>query len=134
VLGGLRRPGLGVLAFDREPKKPGRPAPDAIDVAVGVRIEQRRLALGLSRNAVAKELNVTSQQINKYEHGQNRISASTLIRMAGALQTSVSVLAAEENVSWPPGFDDFLTAYRHIRSDEKRAALLKMMRILAELP
>jgi transcriptional regulator with XRE-family HTH domain len=117
-----------------ELRKPGKPAPDAIDIAVGGRIEQRRVALGLSRYVVAKAVNVTYQQIAKYEQGQNRLSASGLIRMAAALQTSVSVLAGEENARWPRGFDDFLVAYKAIRSEEKQSALLKLMRILAELP
>jgi len=79
----------------REPRKPGKPAADAIDIAAGVRIEQRRRGIGMSRFALAQALGVSFQQIRKYERGGSRLAASTLVRTAAALQTSVSMLVAE---------------------------------------
>ena len=59
--------------------------PDATDAAVGRRIGERRSALGLSQGALAQRLGVSPQQVQKYEAGQNRISASRLNDIATAL-------------------------------------------------
>lgn len=60
-----------------------------VDAFVGARIGLRRSALGLSQTALARELGVSFQQVQKYETGQNRISASRLHRAATVLATSV---------------------------------------------
>lgn len=64
-------------------------APEKVDVFVGARISLRRSALGLSQTALAQQLGVSFQQVQKYETGQNRISASRLHRVATVLATSV---------------------------------------------
>lgn len=61
-----------------------------IDILVGQRLKLRRTILGLSQTEVANTIDVTFQQIQKYERGANRISASTLYRFAIALGVSVS--------------------------------------------
>jgi len=62
---------------------------DGVDVFVGARIGLRRSALGLSQTALAQQLGISFQQVQKYETGQNRISASRLHRAATVLGTSV---------------------------------------------
>lgn len=62
---------------------------DDVDAYVGARISLRRSALGLSQAALAQRIGVSFQQVQKYESGQNRISASRLHRVAGVLGTSV---------------------------------------------
>ena len=62
---------------------------DEVDAYVGARIGLRRSALGLSQSALAQQLGISFQQVQKYETGQNRISASRLHRAATALGTSV---------------------------------------------
>lgn len=62
---------------------------DEVDAYVGARISLRRSALGLSQAALAQRIGVSFQQVQKYETGQNRISASRLHRVAGVLGTSV---------------------------------------------
>lgn len=62
---------------------------DDIDAYVGSRISLRRSALGLSQTALARQLGVSFQQVQKYETGTNRISASRLHRVAMVLGTSV---------------------------------------------
>ncbi|HEY0927246.1 helix-turn-helix transcriptional regulator [Brevundimonas sp.] len=66
-------------------------APDHIDAYVGTRIGLRRSALGLSQAALAQRIGVSFQQVQKYETGLNRISASRLHRVAVVLGTSVEV-------------------------------------------
>ena len=63
--------------------------PEKVDAYVGARISLRRSALGLSQTALAQQLGVSFQQVQKYETGQNRISASRLHRAATVLGTSV---------------------------------------------
>src|ERR1700750_3306008 len=68
---------------------------DPIDIAVGARIRLLRKVRGLSQQALAETAGVTFQQIQKYERGTNRVSASILSRIAGALHTPVSEMFAE---------------------------------------
>lgn len=62
---------------------------DDVDAYVGARMGLRRSALGLSQSALAQQLGISFQQVQKYETGQNRISASRLHRAATVLGTSV---------------------------------------------
>jgi len=62
---------------------------DSIDAYVGARIGLRRSAMGLSQTALAQRLGISFQQVQKYETGQNRISASRLHRIATVLGASV---------------------------------------------
>ena len=61
-----------------------------IDQAVGLRIAARRSALGWSQSALARELGVSFQQVQKYETGANRVSASRLHQAATAMGCSVA--------------------------------------------
>ena len=63
---------------------------NAIDRAVGGRVRMRRILLGLSQEAVSKVLGLTFQQLQKYEHGTNRISGSRLYQLSLILHTNVS--------------------------------------------
>ena len=51
---------------------------NAIDMHVGKRVRLRRTLLGMSQEQLRTELNITFQQVQKYERGANRISASRL--------------------------------------------------------
>ena len=65
---------------------------DAVDVAVGATIRLRRKSRGLSQAALAEAVGVTFQQVQKYERGANRASASALSRIAVALGCGVGDL------------------------------------------
>ncbi len=62
----------------------------ALDAYVGSRISARRAALGLSQAALAQTIGVTFQQVQKYESGTNRVSASRLHAIAVALAASIA--------------------------------------------
>lgn len=64
--------------------------PNPIDLHVGARVRMRRKVLGISQEALADALKLTFQQIQKYERGANRISASKLYEIAKTLQISVT--------------------------------------------
>lgn len=61
-----------------------------IDQHVGERIRLRRTELGLTQEQLADALNVSYQQIQKYETGANRISASRIFEMARKLGVEMS--------------------------------------------
>jgi len=63
--------------------------PHPVDVHVGERVRARRLLAGLSQEAFAKKLNITFQQVQKYEKGTNRISASRLYKIATILSVPI---------------------------------------------
>ncbi|MFC2951811.1 helix-turn-helix domain-containing protein [Marinicaulis aureus] len=61
-----------------------------IDVHVGRRLRQRRRLLGLTQEKLAQAVDIRFQQIQKYESGSNRISASRLWSLAKALDVSIT--------------------------------------------
>lgn len=61
----------------------------AIDKRIGNNIRSARLAAGLSQTALGDKVGVTFQQVQKYEKGINRVSASTLYTLSQALAASV---------------------------------------------
>ena len=60
-----------------------------IDVHVGRRIRLRRMLLGLSQERLADGMGISFQQIQKYEKGSNRISASRLLELSQVLDVPV---------------------------------------------
>ena len=61
-----------------------------VDVHVGKRIRHRRWTLGTTQQQLADRVGIKFQQIQKYETGANRVSASRLWDIAGALGVPVS--------------------------------------------
>lgn len=61
-----------------------------IDLHVGKRLRQRRRLLGLTQQKLADAVSIRFQQIQKYESGANRISASRLWALANALEVPVA--------------------------------------------
>ena len=66
----------------------GVPAP--VDVQVGARVRTRRLLIGMNQETLAKALGLTFQQVQKYEGGANRISASRLSQIADVLGVPIA--------------------------------------------
>jgi transcriptional regulator with XRE-family HTH domain len=64
--------------------------PDPIDVQVGQRVRISRMLAGMSQAELANAINVTFQQLQKYERGLNRISASRLKAIADKLGVAIS--------------------------------------------
>ncbi len=61
-----------------------------IDVHVGERIEIRRKLLKMTQKDLSKKIGVTFQQLQKYEQGFNRVSASRLWLISQALGTDIN--------------------------------------------
>ena len=62
---------------------------DNLDVVIGKNLRNLRSLRGFSQQKLGKEIDVTFQQIQKYESGKNRISASTMIALARTLKVSI---------------------------------------------
>jgi transcriptional regulator with XRE-family HTH domain len=111
-----------------------------IDKHLGLRLRMRRLALRMSQTALADSIGVTFQQVQKYENGTNRISASTLQKLSETLHTPIADFF--EGLSRGPFLDacnrewmEFLSvpeglalmkAYQNIESKEVRRALVDL--------
>jgi len=122
-------------------------ARDEVDAYVGARIGLRRSALGLSQSALAQQLGISFQQVQKYETGQNRISASRLHRAATVLGTSVETFFPPVETARGPADEGwktlrFLTAtadgrsvasgFPRIADRDVRRAVARIVRALAQ--
>ena len=63
---------------------------NAVDVHVGKRIRLRRTLLGMSQEQLGNALNITFQQVQKYERGTNRVSASRLWDISQIIDVPIS--------------------------------------------
>ena len=134
-------------------RPPGDRQPNLVDRHVGQRVRARRKQLGLSQDRLADALGLTFQQVQKYERGSNRISASKLFDTAAALQVEIPFFfegltpgAALGGVSEPdaPAFEhlsltpedmELLAAFRSISRKRMRRRVLELVRELAgEVP
>ena len=125
------------------PPSPKKPDADPIDVEVGLRLRSLRKAQGMSQERLGMALGITFQQIQKYERGANRISASMLVKAARALGASAAALLPddEEQHDGSPvtlslltsvrGAEALVEAYSQIRQPRLRRAVLILVRTLA---
>ena len=67
----------------------GRKRPNDIDVYVGSRVRMRRMMIGMSQEKLGDALGLTFQQVQKYEKGTNRISASKLQEISRILSVGI---------------------------------------------
>lgn len=73
----------------------GTGVPHPIDIHVGKRIRMRRLFLGMNQEKLANQLGLAFQQVQKYENGANRVSASRLAAIAEILGAPISFFFAD---------------------------------------
>jgi transcriptional regulator with XRE-family HTH domain len=118
--------------------------PHPIDVHVGSRIKIRRKLLRMSQSDLGKVLGYSFQQIQKYEKGTNRVSASKLVAIANALNVPITVffddlpseLGGEDMVTKDvPLMDDatlrLVADYQLIGDQQVRASLSGLVKQLA---
>lgn len=87
----------------RRKQRKTRGKPNAVDIHVGSRVRQRRTLLGLSQEKLAGALDLTFQQVQKYERGANRIGAGRLYELSKALDVPVSYFFEELPDQAEPG-------------------------------
>jgi transcriptional regulator with XRE-family HTH domain len=116
-----------------------------VDVHVGKRIRHRRWMIGLTQQQLAGRVGIKFQQIQKYETGANRVSASRLWDIADALDVAVpfffeGLVGETARDTAPAGSVDLLSdreALELVRSyyalpDTQRRRFLDLARALAE--
>ena len=69
--------------------KPSPRSANPIDEHVGARMRLRRQVIGMSQEKLGEALGVTFQQVQKYERGTNRVSASRLFQLAKVFEVPV---------------------------------------------
>ena len=115
--------------------------PDPVDVHVGRRLRQARLLAGLSQEELGQGIGVSFQAVQKYEQGENRLSASRLFRAAKLLDQPVSFFFEALDGGVPEATPaalsrdeiDLLRHYRQITSDDVREHLLLVARRIGEV-
>src|ERR1700736_2918512 len=125
----------------------GTGVPNPIDVHVGGRIRMRRLLLGMNQETLANALGLTFQQVQKYEGGANRVSASRLSAMTGILSVPISYFLGDrrpdnaeispEDRKWREYLQrletiEFIRLYSAIRDPKVRRQFLDMAETVAE--
>lgn len=115
-----------------------------VDVHVGKRIRHRRWMVGMTQQQLAERVGIKFQQIQKYETGMNRVSASRLWDISEALDVPVSFffegMVDGEDVD-RPGAGDFLSdkeAMELVRSyyaipENQRRRLFELARSLGDV-
>ena len=118
-----------------------------VDVHVGKRVRHRRWMMGMTQQQLADQVGIKFQQIQKYETGMNRISASRLWDIAAALDAPISFffegLSAEDAADQPRsgGPGDILAdkeALELVRSyyaipETQRRRLFELARVLSDV-
>jgi transcriptional regulator with XRE-family HTH domain len=79
--------------------------PNFVDRHVGNRVRMRRLLVGMSQEKLGELLGITFQQVQKYEKGSNRVSASRLYQISHVLGVPVQYFYDElKSENGPSGF------------------------------
>lgn len=90
-----------------------------VDIHVGTRLKQRRVAMGMSQGELAEAVGITFQQVQKYERGANRMSASRLYEFANVLDVTVGYFfegiepESQVNKTASAGFAEDATGFEH---------------------
>ena len=111
-----------------------------IDALIGARVRVLREQRKMSQTALGDYIGVTFQQVQKYERGKNRISASVLFKIARAFEVHPADffkgLQADqsEDDSWGPAFDpqviDLMASFNEIQSPEIRTRIVNLVKSL----
>src|SRR4051794_12340089 len=104
---------------DKEPRK--------LDRALGQCIRLRRKMLGLSGRELGERIGLTSQQIQKYELGDNRVGFSRLVEIAGALECTVVELVNDVVGEQPPTTESFKAVDPDRQDAGELAAVCQML-------
>ena len=120
--------------------------PHQVDVHVGKRIRHRRWLVGMTQQQLAQAVGIKFQQIQKYETGANRVSASRLWDIAKSLQVDISFffegiegdeVQVEPGVAPPDVLSDkealeLLRSYYAIPENQRRR-LFDLARVLSDV-
>jgi len=111
-----------------------------VDTLVGQRLREARLLGGLSQGQLGARIGVTFQAVQKYESGENRLSASRLLAVADLLRQPISFFFGDlsesgqtaERAGLTPKEIKLLRYYRRIGTEEGRDWMLKLAKCLGD--
>lgn len=118
---------------------------DPVDVHVGRRMRQRRQELGMTQTTLGDSVNVTFQQVQKYERGANRISASRLYAFAKVLGVPVTYffedvpqdirdqMVPDGRAAMEPELAAFVESYYRIKDPVLRHQVLGLVKATADI-
>jgi transcriptional regulator with XRE-family HTH domain len=86
---GMAESSVAMLAGNEELYETTGRKPNPVDVHVGSRVRYRRMIIGMSQEKLGEKMNLTFQQIQKYEKGTNRVGASRLFQLSKILEVPV---------------------------------------------
>jgi transcriptional regulator with XRE-family HTH domain len=127
-------------------------SPNPVDRHVGTRVRMRRMMIGMSQEKLGEALGITFQQVQKYEKGTNRISASRLQHTARVLGVPIEYFyegAPQSGDAAASGFAEgaspaymaeltttdglnLLKAFASIKEPRIRRRIVDLVRALAE--
>lgn len=102
-----------------------------VDVHVGRRIRHRRWLIGMTQMELAELVGVKYQQVQKYEAGANRVSASRLWMISNAQRVNPTYYFKDLDVSQCTELDAEVLDLGHMFEDQE---VLKLVRICNRLP
>ena len=116
----------------------------SVDIHVGKRVRQRRWIVGMTQQQLGDSVGIKFQQIQKYEAGKNRISASRMWDIAAAMEVPMSYFfegiegqapdtdIARADIHTDKEAVDLVRAYYAIPENQRRR-LFNLARVLSEV-
>ena len=111
-----------------------KPRATEADVEIGSKLKKLRTLKGISQTAIADQLDLTFQQLQKYERGTNRISAVNLHKLSKILEVPMTAFFEEEKAIKDLEFDNQtkrLFRFWSSTSEKEKDNLLKMIKFLS---
>ncbi len=151
---GMVESSASMLANNEELYETAGRKPNPVDIHVGTRVRYRRMIIGMSQEKLGEKMNLTFQQIQKYEKGTNRIGASRLFQLSKILEVPIGYFfedafanSAQSNVQslHEPAQESFLLdflnsregldlnrAFAKIHDPKVRRRVIDLVRALSE--
>ena len=119
---GMVESSVSILGDNEELYETQGRKPNPVDVHVGSRVRYRRMIIGMSQEKLGEKMNLTFQQIQKYEKGTNRIGASRLFQLSKILEVPVGYFFEDAFANSAPSH-----AMPGMREPEQEAVLLDFL-------
>lgn len=110
------------------------------DIYAGERLRVARQLAGVSQTELGEAMGVSFQAVQKYETGENRLSAGRMMIAAAFLGVDLAFFAKDQTLLPDPdmpttGFTaeeiELIRAWRALRSDELRSGIMRLLRTMA---
>jgi transcriptional regulator with XRE-family HTH domain len=136
----MKRAGRSASKADKSALRP-RLRRNEQDIYAGERLRVARRLAGCTQQQLADHLGVSFQAVQKYENGENRLSAGRLVKAAGFLGVDLPFFAKDmrsrqEDLGGSAGLSadeiDLVRAYRALHSDALRTQVRRLLSMMAD--